>query len=247
VKRAGAHQGNALRLGKLGVEKKSVTRITRRRPLTEKELRWEITYPQLEKAGSWEKVFGRDGDLFLEVGLGKDTHLIEQARFAPDALFVGLEYSRKKMEKLLFKISASGGQDNLRIVHADAFRTIDPAFPDGSLAGAFILFPDPWPKARHARRRLLQPKFLALLANKLRAGGRLEIRTDDPDYAIEASEALESAGGLRRLTGDLPYFEEPIDSGAHLPTLFEKKFARLGKRIHYFYLEKSVTSDVGSI
>jgi len=223
-----------------------VTRITRRRTLTEDELRWEITFPQLEEAGGWEEIFGRSGDLYLEVGLGKDPHILDQARNSPENLFVGIEYSRKKLEKVLFKISAAGGQDNLRILHADAFRSVDPAFEDQSLAGAFILFPDPWPKARHARRRLLQDNFLSLLTRKLRPTARLEIRTDDVDYAREASEVLDSIEGLSRITGKDPFLEQPIEPAHHLATLFEKKFTLLGKKIHYFYLEKTVAKDVGS-
>lgn len=223
-----------------------MTRIKRNQILTESELRWEITFPQLEEAGSWEEVFGRAGDLYLEVGLGKDPHILDQARNFPEKLFVGLENRRKKMEKVLLKISAAGGQENLRILHADAFRIVEPAFKDQSLAGAFVLFPDPWPKARHAPRRLLQHKFLSLLTRKLRTGARLEIRTDDVDYAREASGVLDSISTLSRATGEDPYLENPLDPEGHLATLFEKKFTLLGKKIHYFYFEKTVAKDVGS-
>ncbi len=216
-----------------------MTRLRRHRHLSEAEGAREARLQQLQEAGSWNQLFERQGDLWLEVGTGKDTHLMERSIQHPKDLHIGIEYCRKKFELTLRKAQALGCGANLRLVHANAFDAIDPVFPDRSLAGGYILFPDPWPKARHARRRLLQSSFLLLIARKLQAGAPLEIRTDDPDYALQALEELKQVEPLEYRTEHHGWLLEPLDQELHVETLFEKRFLSKGQPIHHFYLRKS--------
>ncbi len=216
-----------------------MTRLRRHRHLSEEEGAREARLQQLQEAGGWNQLFERQGDLWLEVGTGKDTHLLERSIQHPEDLHIGIEYCRKKFELTLRKAQALGCGTNLRLVHANAFDAIDPVFPDRCLAGGFILFPDPWPKARHARRRLLQTSFLRLIARKLQPGAHLEIRTDDPDYALQALDALQQIEPLEFRTEHHGWSLEPLDQDRHVETLFEKRFRSKGQAIHHFYLKKS--------
>ena len=220
-----------------------MTRLRRHRTLTERQRSRELHPQELIRSGGWEKHFGFAGDLWLEIGTGKDPHLIERALLHRESLHVGIEVTRKKFEMMLRKADALFGEDpdppdNLRFLHADAFQAVEACFTDSSLQGAFILFPDPWPKKRHAARRLLQKSFLQRVAEKLKPGGVLEIRTDDPDYAIEAREALSETPLLKSLTGTCDWVHEPMDPQRHVETLFENKFRQRGLKIHHFYLSR---------
>ena len=220
-----------------------MTRLRRHRTLTEDQRSRELHPQELIRVGGWEKLLGTNGDLWLEIGTGKDPHIIERSLQNRDSLHVGIEVTRKKFEMMLRKADALFSEDpsppdNLRLLHADAFQAVEACFEDGSLQGAFILFPDPWPKKRHAARRLLQKSFLQLVAEKLRPDGVLEIRTDDPDYAIQAREALREIPILQSLTGSCDWIHEPMDPQRHVETLFENKFRKRGLKIHHFYLSR---------
>jgi len=224
-----------------------MTRLRKLRNLTENQQSRNIHPQELLRAGDWHQYFGKSGDIWLEVGTGKDTHLIERSILNPDDLHVGLELTRKKFEMMLRKADSltqelPNATDNLRFMNADAFQTVEACFKNASLSGAFILFPDPWPKKRHKARRLLQKSFLQLITTKLAPDAVLEIRTDDPDYAVQAKEALSEISELRSLTGSIDWIHEPLDPTNHVETLFESKFKKRGLKIHHFYLFR--TSDV---
>ena len=221
-----------------------MTRLRRHRTLTEQQRSRELHPQELIRVGGWEQHFGKDGDLWLEVGTGKDTHIIERSLKFQDSLHVGLEVTRKKFEMMLRKADALFSEhptdpNNLRLLHADAFQAVEACFGDHSLRGAFILFPDPWPKKRHSARRLLQKSFLQLIAQKLAPEGILEIRTDDPDYAEQARDALAEIPILKSLTDSSSWIEDPLDPQSHVETLFESKFRKRGLKIHHFYLSRT--------
>jgi len=219
-----------------------LTRLRRHQRLSEGEQSREFKVQQLLDHGDWSQLFGLSGDLWLEIGTGKDTHIIDRASRFDGDLHVGIEQCRKKFEMTLRKAETLNCGNNLKFLHADAFDAIDPLFADNCLAGAFILFPDPWPKTRHARRRLLQSSFLTMIARKLRPGAPLEIRTDDPSYADQALASLEEIESLVSRTGQDPWIYQPLDLENHVETLFEKRFLSKSMPIHHFYLRK--TSDV---
>lgn len=117
----------------------------------------------------------------LEIGFGGGEHLAAQARASPERAFIGAEPFLNGVASCLRHIEEQA-LANVRLYHGDV-RDILPRIPDASLDRADILFPDPWPKARHHKRRLIQPDFLAALARVLRPGGELRFATDWQDYA----------------------------------------------------------------
>lgn len=128
------------------------------------------------------------GDLFpgarahaLEVGFGGGEHLAAQARLHPDTGFIGCEPFENGVAKLLTQVRAHG-LANVR-VHPDDAREILERLADASLSVMFVLFPDPWPKVRHHKRRFIQTRTLDEIARVLKPGGELRVATDHPDYA----------------------------------------------------------------
>ncbi|MBK5921467.1 tRNA (guanosine(46)-N7)-methyltransferase TrmB [Rhodothalassium salexigens] len=119
-------------------------------------------------------------DLWLEIGFGKGEHLAWQAGENPRIGFIGCEPYQNGLAALLDRIDADG-LGNVRVYDDDARDVID-ALPDASVGRIFLLQPDPWPKARHARRRLVNPEPLDAMARILRPGGELRLSTDDPTY-----------------------------------------------------------------
>jgi tRNA (guanine-N7-)-methyltransferase len=220
---------------------------TRRLLLDSAERRYEITLDGLAATGGWSGVFGSDGALSLEIGIGKDTHLLERAARAPGGRFVGVEYTRKKVDKAISKFArgiasephAEGSvPENLRVLFADIGRVLEAAFAPESLERAWILFPDPWPKVRHHRRRIVNPSFIDRLCARLRPGARLEVRTDDAEYRDQIAAVLAAEPRLRNLAAPLPFLLEPLDPADHVPTLFEMKFKARGLPLHHFYFER---------
>ena len=162
------------------------------------------------------------GETWLEIGFGGGEHLAEQAARRPEVRFLGAEPFLNGAASALRHIDERG-LENVRLHVGDA-RDLAAALPDASLARVFILFPDPWPKARHRKRRLVNPAFAAELARVLAPGGRLRFATDWADYAETALLALRGEPALRwtALRADdwrLP----PAD---HVTTRYEQK--RLG-------------------
>ena len=126
--------------------------------------------------------------LWFEIGFGGGEHLVEQARRNPAVNFIGCEPYVNGMAKLLASIDAAG-LTNLRLYDGDA-RTLMEHLPDGLLERLFVLFPDPWPKARHHKRRIISQEGLALFHRKLKPGGLLRLVTDHVDYGTWMLEQL---------------------------------------------------------
>ena len=125
-------------------------------------------------------------EAWLEIGFGGGEHLAGQAARHPDVGFLAAEPFLDGVAKALAHVEA-GGIENVRMVRGDA-RLLVQQIADTSLSRVFILFPDPWPKARHRKRRIVQPEFVAELARILKPGGRLRFATDWADYAERALE-----------------------------------------------------------
>jgi len=134
-------------------------------------------------------VFGRKAPLVLEIGsgMGETTAAIAQAE--PEVDFIAVEVHAPGVGSLLRRIQAMD-LSNLRVIRHDAVEVLERMIPDGALAGIHLFFPDPWPKKRHHKRRLVQPAFAALAARKLVAGGTLHAATDWPEYAEQMLAVL---------------------------------------------------------
>lgn len=132
---------------------------------------------------------------WLEIGFGGAEHMIEQARRHPDVGILGCEPFIEGVAKALAGIEEAG-LSNVRL-WPDDVRLLLARLPEASLERVFILFPDPWPKRRQQKRRLVQPDFLRLLRSRMRPGGRLRFATDVRSYADEALLAILSEAGLQ--------------------------------------------------
>jgi tRNA (guanine-N7-)-methyltransferase len=133
--------------------------------------------------------FGRTAPVVLEIGSGSGTSTLAMAQAEPDIDVIAVEVYRRGLAQLLSAID-SANVDNIRLIRGNAVDVLQNLIAPNSLAGVRAFFPDPWPKARHHKRRLLQPATIALIADRLLTGGVLHAATDHPGYA----EAIAAAG-----------------------------------------------------
>ncbi len=164
-------------------------------------------------------VFGRRAPLVLEIGSGMGETTARIAAEQPGTDFIAVEVHAPGVGSLLKRIDEQGLK-NLRIIRRDAVEVLEHMIADGALAGIHLFFPDPWPKKRHHKRRLVQPAFAALAASKLAPGAYLHAATDWPDYASRMAEVLDAEPLLERAAAR----ERP-------PTKFEQRGVRLGHEV----------------
>jgi tRNA (guanine-N7-)-methyltransferase len=168
--------------------------------------------------------------LFLEIGFGGGEHLAWQAGRHPDAAFLAAEYFITGVASLLGQLRAVGSTVPLRLYIGDARDLLD-CLPDAVLDRIFILFPDPWPKRRHHKRRLIQPDSVAQLARVLKDGGELRFATDDPGYLAWTLERLTAAPALAwRVAAPADWRCRPDDWPA---TRYEEKALAAGRTPAY--------------
>lgn len=157
-------------------------------------------------------------EAWLEIGFGGGEHLAAQAERNPRAVIIGCEPFLNGVGSLLRHVDERGLK-NVRI-HADDARAVVEALPDASLDRVLILFPDPWHKARHNKRRLVQDDFAAELVRVLKPGGTLRFATDWADYADWALERFARTPGLVRIGSVEDWHATPAD---HVVTRYEEK------------------------
>jgi tRNA (guanine-N7-)-methyltransferase len=158
-------------------------------------------------------------EVWLEIGFGGGEHMAEQAQRRPDVLVIGCEPFLNGVGSALRHIEERG-LENAR-VHAGDARAVVAALPDASIDRVFVLFPDPWPKARHHKRRLIQADSLADLARVLKPGGRFRFVTDWKDYAAWTLERAVKEPRLRWLAETAADWRDaPAD---HVPTRYQDK------------------------
>lgn len=172
---------------------------------------WERLWPQLgtharspeEPAGPLDapKWFGRSAPVVLEIGSGTGTSTLAMAKAEPDIDVIAVEVYRRGLAQLLGAIDREG-VTNIRLVRGDGVDVLEHMFGPDSLTGVRVFFPDPWPKARHHKRRLLQPDTVALIADRLRPGGVLHAATDHPGYAEQIAECGDAESRLCRVSAD---------------------------------------------
>src|SRR5687767_12400571 len=138
---------------------------------------------------NWAEIFGNSHPIELEIGMGKGTFITEQAVSRPDVNFFGIEWARWFWRYASDRLRRHGC-NNARTVRAEASYFLSEFVPLASISVLHIYFPDPWPKARHHRRRLVQEKFMPLVQRILTAGGRIQIVTDHREYWEENIEPV---------------------------------------------------------
>jgi tRNA (guanine-N7-)-methyltransferase len=165
----------------------------------------------------WPELFGNDHPVELEIGMGKGTFLTEAAKTRPETNFFGLEYAnwfwRYASDRLRRNHCA-----NVRTARAEAGYFIKEFVGSGSVSVVHIYFPDPWPKKRHHKRRLIQPAFLLEMRRILTPGGRVRIVTDHAEYFQQIQEVL-ATSPLKKLE----------DISTEVGTNFERKYIREGR------------------
>lgn len=153
-------------------------------------------------------LFKRDCPVIAEIGFGNGEALIAMAADNPQCDFLGFEVYRPGVGGLLLKLK-SHGLTNVKVVMADAAVYFEEVLKEESLTGVLVFFPDPWPKKKHHKRRLLQPGFVARAARCLEPGGRMHVATDWEDYAMHISEVLEGEPNLQNLAVCGAFAERP--------------------------------------
>lgn len=186
------------------------------------------------KPADFTELFGRDRNITLEIGFGNGDTLIDAAIEQPDRDFIGIEVHEPGIGHCLIRIRDEE-VDNVRLINHDAIEVLANQVAPESLNRINLYFPDPWPKKRHHKRRIVQPSFLELTARALEAGGSLHIATDWREYAehIDATLAdstLFDCAERREHSGDEP-LQRPV-------TKFERRGVRRGHRIWDWRFQK---------
>jgi tRNA (guanine-N7-)-methyltransferase len=171
-----------------------------------------------------DAAFGRRAPVTLEIGFGNGDNLAAQAAVHPERNYLGVEVHRPGVGRLLLSLEELR-LSHVRIICHDAVEVLAQQVAPQTLDEVLILFPDPWPKKRHHKRRLVQEPFVELVTDRLRAGGVLRFATDWQPYADAALEVLNANPRLRNLAQDGRFVPRPTE---RTPTRFEKRGERLG-------------------
>ncbi len=174
-----------------------------------------------------DRLFSRSAHRTLEIGFGNGESLVALAEAHPEQDFLGIEVHRPGIGHLLL-MAEERGLGNLRVVCRDAVEVLGSCLPDASLDEVLLYFPDPWPKKRHHKRRIVQPGFVGLVARKLKPGGMFRLATDWQNYAEHMLEVLGACALLENESPQGGYAERPANRPL---TRFEKRGQRLGHEV----------------
>ena len=181
--------------------------------------------------------FGRQAPVVVEIGFGMGQATAAIATARPDLDFIGIEVHEPGVGALLKRIGEAR-ISNLRIVQHDAVEVVRDMLAPDSVAGIHVFFPDPWPKARHHKRRLIRPAFVSLLASRLKPGGYLHCATDWEHYAVQMLSVLSGEPLLANTAGPVRLADTAAQCAGFAPrpeyrpqTKFERRGLRLGHQV----------------
>lgn len=177
-------------------------------------------------------VFGRQAPLLLEIGFGAGEALLAFAQQHPDIDCIGIEVHPPGIGHLLLGVEHAG-LSNVRVIAHDAVEVLERMIAPESIDAIHVFFPDPWPKKRHHKRRLIQPAFVALLTRVLKRNGDLRLATDWEHYAMQMRAVLEACPALHNVYGATNFAPRAVERPL---TRFERRGQRLGHQVwdlHY--------------
>ncbi len=190
---------------------------------------------QLEGRIDFKELFGRDSEVHIEIGGGKGTWLLAEAKAKPEADFLGIEWARKYYRYTVDRLGR-WGIENVRVIRTDSGNFIQQYIADESVDVFHVYFPDPWPKKRHHKRRFFCQKNLDEMRRCLKPGGVIQVATDHEDYYEWMRDVVED---------NLDKFREvefQKAAGAEedelVGTNYERKYKKEGRTFHYFALRK---------
>ena len=191
------------------------------------ENQFSIQQPEQMK-GKWAEVFKNDHPIHIEVGMGKGQFIIEMARRNPEVNYIGIEKYSSVLVRAVEKLE-DFEQDNLRLIRMDA-ENIEEVFDKDEVDRIYLNFSDPWPKDRHAKRRLTSRQFFARYDQILKKEGHLEFKTDNQDlFTFSLEEVPEAGWKLDASTRDLHH--DPVLNEGNVMTEYEEKFSSKGNPI----------------
>ena len=190
----------------------------------------DIDLDQVSIPLHWPELFGRDAPTEIDIGAGKGKFLNEIAAARPDRNLLAVERSAK-YHRLCCDRAARRGLTNVRLLRTTGEDLLFRLIPEASVGTIYVLFPAPWPKNRHHKRRFIKPENVAAMARALTIGGRLLVKSDHGDYAEIIGEVLAGETGLTSIDPDEAFAELPL-------TGFEHKYEIEGRAIHAFAFEK---------
>lgn len=179
---------------------------------------------ELDQPQQFSQIFGRSAPLFLEIGFGNGETLVEMAVANPDHNFLGVEVHKPGIGHILLQLQQRE-LTNVRVYCHDAIDILEQQLADNSLAGVHLFFPDPWPKKRHHKRRIVRPDFIGIITRKLQQGGYFHAATDWENYAQHMLKLLNKQQILVNESADRKYCKRPD----YRPiTKFERRGIHLG-------------------
>ena len=197
---------------------------------------WRRPHSQIAELGiegAFAPEFTRPLSLVVEIGFCRGEFMTEMARRHPKRAFLGVEVSFKRVLKMARRLALTD-VENIRLLEADGESVVESLLEDASVEEFWINFPDPWPKARHARRRIVQPRFVSQMASRLKDGGVVQVATDDRTYAEEIDRVL-SAEPLLRNTYASAWV---CEVAGRLETSYEAAWRADGRSLHFFAYER---------
>lgn len=189
---------------------------------------------ELSSPADWAALFGNDNPLVLEIGAGTGDFVALTARDNPDRNFIAIDYYNKGCYKSCRRLERHG-LTNVRVLREEARQFITERIPLGSLAAVHINCPDPWPKKRHRKRRLVNRQFLEFLLPYLAPGGDFFFATDFDDYGTDVAGFMPEIQGMTNMLAPDP-FRYGLE-GYHRSRYMEKFMAQ-GKQIHFVHYRK---------
>ena len=184
---------------------------------------------------NFEKEFGRQAPCIFEIGFGMGDSLVSMAQAHPENNYLGIDVHRPGLGNLLKKIEANE-ISNVRVLCGDAVEVLKNNIANDSLNAIYLFFPDPWPKKKHHKRRIVQSEFVQLVRSKLKTGGVFHMATDWENYAEHMVEVMLSAEGFANKGNESGFVERP----EYRPlTKFENRGIKLGHGVWDIIFEKT--------